>query len=69
MRDAACVGTNPDRFFGDGLGGPVSLNELPCAGCCVSSACADYAEARGLVGVWGGRHLGPRARLVARRRV
>ena len=52
MERANCIGMDPERFF------PIAAPELEilatCAACPVRQECADYADAEGLGGIWGG---------------
>lgn len=59
MRDAACVGCDPERFFGPGGRESDAGRGLPCPDCPVATACEVYAVREGLVGVWGGRYFAP----------
>lgn len=51
MRDAACVGMDPELFFPDNQ--PVDEVLAVCAGCPVRDACREFAETNLYVGVWG----------------
>lgn len=67
-RDAACAGTDPDRWF-PGKGANLKPAKAVCAGCPVRQECLEYALAWNIAdGIWGGlsarerRGLGPRRR-------
>ncbi|WP_189866804.1 WhiB family transcriptional regulator [Streptomyces poonensis] len=59
LRQAACVGEDPDLFFPVGTTGP-ALQDIAdakriCAGCPVISECLSWALGSGQTsGVWGG---------------
>jgi hypothetical protein len=56
MREAACVGWDPDAFFGGERGGRPALRRLPCGHCTVTAECLLYGRKHQGVqhGVWGG---------------
>ncbi|WP_167382917.1 WhiB family transcriptional regulator [Streptomyces mangrovisoli] len=69
MRNAACVGEDPELFFPVGATGP-ALREAAeakrvCARCPVARQCLTYALRNGQTsGVWGGTDEAERADLV-----
>lgn len=53
MADAACLGTDPDAFFG-GKSDAAAARRV-CRACPVREACREFAIAdASLLGVWGG---------------
>lgn len=55
MERAACIGREPDLFFGTETGpGKAAAAKRICASCPVVAECRAFADAEGLLGVWGG---------------
>ncbi|PKV83585.1 WhiB family redox-sensing transcriptional regulator [Streptomyces sp. TLI_146] len=73
MREAACVGVDPELFFPVGHTGPAiedrAAAQRICRSCPVAQQCLEYASASGQVtGVWGGLTEEERARMRRRGR-
>ncbi|MGW1713262.1 WhiB family transcriptional regulator [Streptomyces sp. NPDC002156] len=69
LRQAACVGEDPELFFPVGTAGPalrdIATAKRVCARCPVAAQCLDWALRSGQTsGVWGGTCEEERAELL-----
>lgn len=67
--DALCAQTDPDSFFIDKGGSPLPAKRI-CSRCDVKAECLEYAlDTRQPHGIWGGKTVRERKRLLRRRGV
>lgn len=60
--NAACAGTDTEKFFADGRTSPQAV--AACAACPVAEACREYAIGRDWIyGIWGGTTKAERDRI------